>query len=90
MYKQIRAATKGTSVYYPNYSEGLEMICLIKSLKRGRQPSGFGWITENHDFNPDVGVTCAVLTLHKDVYWGVHLQDVGGRHHFPEGKYFQK
>lgn len=77
-------------LYYPNYSEGLEIIWPVKSHKCECQPSGFGWITENDDFNPDVSVICAVLTLHKDVYWGVHLENVGGRHHLPEGKYFQK
>lgn len=66
------------------------MIRLIKNSKCGCQPSGFGWIADNHDFNPDVSVPCAVPTLHKDVYWGVHLQDVGGTHHLPEGKYVQK
>lgn len=75
--------------FYPDHPEGLEMIRLHKCHGCGCQPSGFGRITEHEDFNLDVVLACAVLTLHKDVYWGSHLQDVGGRHHLPVGKYFQ-
>lgn len=75
--------------FYPDHPEGLEMIRLVKCHGCGCQPSGFGWITENEDFDLDVVLACAVLTLHKDVYRGSHLQDVGGRHHLPVGKYFR-
>lgn len=78
------------SLHYPNYSEGLEIIFLSESCNCGRQPPGFGWITENDDIHHDVSAICAAQTLHKDVHWGLHLQDVGGRHHLPEEKYFQK
>lgn len=76
-------------LYYPNYSEGLEIIFLSKSHNCGCQPPGFGWITEDNDIHHDGRAICAVQTLHKNVYWGFHLQDVGGRHHLPEEKYFR-
>lgn len=69
--------------FYPDHPEGLEMIRLIKCHEFGCQPSGFGRITENEDFDLDVVLACAVLTLHKDIYRGSHLQDVGGRYHLP-------
>lgn len=75
--------------FYPDHPEGLEMIRLHQCHGCGCQPLGFGRITENEDFNLDVVLACAVLTLHKDVYRGSHLQDVGGRHDLPVGKYFQ-
>ncbi len=67
-------------------SEALEFVFTGEGHGCGCQPFGFGWKCHYADFNPDVIIVGAVLTLHKYVFWRSHPQHVGGRHHLPVDK----